>query len=520
VLQNGQELFTIVYNGTGFLIENGKGVSPIGSFQSRPSVKKMIADTHETISQTKYITTMPIPSGEFGIVTEFGFVRGIDTSLLAEGVPLWVSPFTAGELTTTKPTFPNYPIMMGGVTKSDVDGTIFVNVSNEPEDTIVNFWNGVFRESIDFLVSSTGGVITGSLSPANGHPDMTMMFSDGFTMLTTTPAATIILTAGTADVAQTNFVYIPKSTKVLTISTSDWPTDEHIKVAQLVLRTALITENEGAYRNQNWNDHIEDTHSFQGHLSHITERIRQNDTKWDKGAQATAAGFPANFYVSTTEGVVYQLHKQTFPASSMPTDDIHIVNHPISPNLTVNNLNSQVLDSNGVSLANSSFSFVIWGVQNKTGTASHLMCNLPTNNYSKNSPASAVADALNYSVYSIPKQFQGVGFLIARFTVVLEANGTTWSLYDTEDLRGFIPNTTAGGGGGGAGVTTWAALTDTPAVIVPQGIPRGNGAGTGLDFTTLLPSGATQIASGATAGQFWRTSGHATLPDNVVLQGV
>jgi hypothetical protein len=35
-----------------------------------------------------------------------------------------------------------------------------------------------------------------------------------------------------------------------------------------------------------------------------------------------------------------------------------------------------------------------------------------------------------------------------------------------------------------------------------------------------VKSGATQVAAGAAAGEVWKTSGHATLPDNVLLHGV
>jgi hypothetical protein len=35
-----------------------------------------------------------------------------------------------------------------------------------------------------------------------------------------------------------------------------------------------------------------------------------------------------------------------------------------------------------------------------------------------------------------------------------------------------------------------------------------------------IRSGATQAAAGASASEFWKTSGHATLPDNVVMIGV
>ena len=35
-----------------------------------------------------------------------------------------------------------------------------------------------------------------------------------------------------------------------------------------------------------------------------------------------------------------------------------------------------------------------------------------------------------------------------------------------------------------------------------------------------IKSGATQVAAGAAADELWKTSGHATLPDNVVMIGV
>ncbi len=51
-----------------------------------------------------------------------------------------------------------------------------------------------------------------------------------------------------------------------------------------------------------------------------------------------------------------------------------------------------------------------------------------------------------------------------------------------------------------------------------------------LDNVTLLPdgnlilpnikSGATQAAAGAAAGEIWKTSGHSSLPDNVLMVGI
>ncbi|GAG86048.1 unnamed protein product, partial [marine sediment metagenome] len=64
-----------------------------------------------------------------------------------------------------------------------------------------------------------------------------MVFSDGFTMLDCTPACTIELTAGTVANPQANYIYIPISTKVLTVSTSEFPATEHIKVAYCYVQT-------------------------------------------------------------------------------------------------------------------------------------------------------------------------------------------------------------------------------------------------------------------------------------------
>ena len=489
-LQVGQETYILIYNDLGDPIINGTVLRPKAAFLvgslTVPTVEKAKSDIFSTVEGTIMVATMDIPVGEVGLATRFGRVRDVNTDGMTPGASIYIDPTTAGAFTTDAPEFPNYDISIGGVlVADDTNGEIIISVTREFSDTVLNFWNGTFRETIDFMVTSSGGVVTGSLSPDNGHDDMTMRFSDGYTMLATTPAITIVLTPGTADIPQDNFIYIPKSTKVLTLSTSDWPTTEHIKVANVTLRTATITENDGALVNRNWNDHIENTTTFQGHLPHITEKLRQFEAQWDSGTQGSATGFPSNFYVASTSGIVYQVHRQIMPALSMPTDDIHVVNNQANPYLTVNNLNGQTLDALGVTLANSSFSIVVWAVQNKTGQTSHLMCNLPVGNYAKNSPANAVTDAFNFSVYDIPKSFQGTGFLIARFTLVLEADGTTWSLFDTEDLRGKIPNTTAGGGAGGTGVTTWTGLSDTPVSYVGEfgNSPKVNSAETALEFT-------------------------------------
>lgn len=499
VLQVGQEQYVHVYNNTGSTISNGTAVHVIGAIDGYPLVQPSLAYDYNGVDNKIFLTTMDIPTGTSGIALERGKMREIDTSSWALGDYVWISDTVSGTLTNTRPSFPSFALPVGSVNKVGTEGVIQVHFGGGPEYTIMNAWNGVFRESFDFRTSSSGTTVTGTLEPSGSHDDMTMMFSDGFSMFDTSPPAEIILTPGTDSNPQTNYVYIPKSTKVLTASTSSWPADsvEHIKIAEVVLQSAGATASGGALRNQNWNDHIQDTSSGQGHLSHIGAAVRMKiPAAWMNGIEGTCTidtgPTPDDVWVSTTAGTIMQMHHQSFPAFDTQTgSDIHVVNHPDNAYTRVTNLNVLLEDAAGGTLNNRSFSFVLWGVGNKTGEASHLMLNLPSDSYAFSTPNLAVSDANNYSVYTIPNKFSGVGFLISRFTFTYKNDD--WVLYDTEDLRGYNPNTTAGGGAGGTGVTTYLGLSDTPSAYTGHANKHVtvNTSETALEFTTLTAANLT-----------------------------
>lgn len=537
----GQEVWSIVFNGSDETMLKGKVVHPFAAVSGYPVVQLADAKTHEKLLSAVLLTAEEIPAQSFGIASFVGKVRGLDTSGLSPG-PVYISADTPGELTSTPPGLPHYNYQIGGVFKVDeTDGVVQTGTFDSYLNTTNNYWNGSFRETFDFRVRSDGATITGSLEPANGHDDMTMIFSDGFTLLDTNPPATIELTPGTDSNPQTNYIYIPKTTKVLTLSTSDWPVAEHIRVAQVYLQTAATTKTEGGLRNQNWNDHIASTNTSQGHNSHIGARIRALVAEWDTGAETSLSGTTSDVYISSTSGKVFQLHLQVFPAQDMTQytidavdinndtftisgdgdlsstfpdekvigvhdstgndgrwtiastlwsdpdfiitveedvtdatadgtigDHIHVVNDSVSAYRESTNLNDLTVDSEGTTLNNRWFSIVIWGTANKSGEPSHLMCNLPSGSYT--SEANAVSDALGYSNYIIPKVFKGVGFLMARFTIRKSGASFTYnSGVGYQDLRGFIPNSTAGSGAGSSGITTFLGLTDTSSSYTSQG---------------------------------------------------
>jgi len=494
VQQVGEEIWMIAKNETGVQIDDGKIVFIGGVSSGRPTITLAKADNPTTADRTIGFATMDIPDSTLGIVTTFGEVRDIDTVSCSPGDQLYLSATSAGGFTNVQPEYPNYIVKVGTCEIADASvGMVLVSVVGRVEDILDNGWNGGFLESINFTVSSAGGVITGTLENSDGVSDLTENFSDGFTVLDVTSSpVTVVLTAGADDNPQDNLVYILKSGKTTLVTSSAWPSTEHIKVANVTLRTAATTLTDGALVNRNWNDHIASSSNSMGHIQHISEKLRKFESQWDTGVESSvivANNNPAidTVHVSTTSGVVYQVHPQGFPALSMPTDDIHIANKFGDEYFTTTNLATQTDLSDGTAIGSASFSFVIWGVQNRSGTTSHLMCNLPSGTYGKNSPELAVADAFNFTNYTIPRNFQGTGFLIARLTFIIDTPGTTWTLHDNEDLRGKLPNVAVGGGGaGGSGITTLLGLTDTPASFVANALARVNGAGTALEFSNVI----------------------------------
>lgn len=499
VVQDGQELWLSFYNDTWITIPNGIVVIPRGWFDVwewiiQPTVELALADNFANIDGTIFITTTETLNWAEWVMTRFGKVRGLDTSGFTPWDDLYVSPTVAWEITNVRPDFPDYEIRIWGALASDLTNwEIGVNTTSSPKDTIDNAWDWSIRETISFWVTSDGATITWTLQNADLTNDLTMIFSDGIVMLDVTPAKTVTLTAWTDSNPQSNYVYIPISTKVLTVSTTEFPATEHIAIAFIVLRTVGTTQTDWALRNNNWNDHIKTTWD-NGHILHITERIRQLPAKWNDWIVWTSVvNWVSDVDVATTSGHVYQLHKQTFIWFNTATwDDLHIVNDSVSPYKTVTNLGAENVDALWNTLANSSFSIVLWWVQNKTWEMSHMMINMPVGSYAKNSPSSAVTDALNFSVYDIPTLFEWAGFLIARFTYQLEADWITWTLFDTQDLRGKIPNTTAWGWGwGGWGwVTEWTWLSDTPALLVASKFSTVNAWASALELTKDVPAWA------------------------------
>ena len=455
-IQVGQEMVLRVYNNSGVTLSNGQVVYIDGATSDRPTVSLANANKWETSQKTIGIVTADILDTEEGFVTVFGLVRDLDTNGMSAGDTIWLDT-TDGGFVNSAPSAPNFLIEVGTIlTVHLTEGIVFFNLKAREN---LGFYNGTFVEGFDAFVVSDGVTVTLELERGNGGGDLTMRFNDAYTTLDCTPKQSIALTAGTATVPQFNYIYIPQSTKVLTVSTSGFPTaEEHIRVADVYIQTAALVNTDGTLLNRNWNDHNADVNN-QGHLAHIGEWIRQQNATYVSGLGGNGTSDYVDIAVGDVRfkmegGIGYQLHRHVIPAKDTTVtggDDIHVMNDSITPFKQITNLFDITLDSTGTAIGtNKYFNLIFIVALNKTGEHEPLGVKLPSGSYT--SLTDAQNDVLGYDDFSLPVSFKTNALMICRLTFQMKA---TWVYHSTTDLRGSTPST-ATGGGSGAAVTSFA----------------------------------------------------------------
>lgn len=106
VLQLGQEMMTMVRNGSGSIITQGTVCMSTGTLGASGRIVVGKADMSNPVNAGRIIgiATEDFANGADGFVTYFGKVRTIDTSTWAEGDVLYVSNAVPGGLTNVAPT--------------------------------------------------------------------------------------------------------------------------------------------------------------------------------------------------------------------------------------------------------------------------------------------------------------------------------------------------------------------------------------------------------------------------------
>lgn len=127
--QIGQETYYRVKNQTGLTITEGTVVMANGTIGSSGIIKvtPAVANGAFPSQYIMGIATENILNGGDGLVTAFGKVRKIDTSMFSDGAILYADPANTGGLTQVKPQAPYSKTIVALVVKSDRNnGEIFV----------------------------------------------------------------------------------------------------------------------------------------------------------------------------------------------------------------------------------------------------------------------------------------------------------------------------------------------------------------------------------------------------------
>jgi hypothetical protein len=219
VLQVGQETHYVVRNDSGNTILNGTAVycSGVTTGSGRVEASPMTGST----DPVKFLglATQNITDGVNGVVTYFGYVRGLDTrgtantaisvgdETWAVGDQLYVHPTADGKLTNVEPEAPNVKICVASImTRNETSGTVFVrpttnldlvDLSDVQIDTPAN------GEVLQYVSANSRWENTSISSIANGNSNVSIASSNGNVTIAAVGNTTMTVTGTGANVTGT-----------------------------------------------------------------------------------------------------------------------------------------------------------------------------------------------------------------------------------------------------------------------------------------------------------------------------
>ena len=224
VQQIGLEEYFYVKNQTGTTILNGTVTYASGTLgaSGRLLADLMIADGTIPYYFALGITTEDIVDGDDGYVTQFGLVRGINTTgsngeTWNDGDVLYVSPTVAGTLTKFEPEAPNLRLQMAIVVSAATNGSIFVrpdlgsdvgSLHNVLDTSTTASYGDLFVKSGSVWTSTnqlTGSYgLTGSLTATSFTGSLFGTASQALTASYVNPLTQNVIVTGSVDVLNGN----------------------------------------------------------------------------------------------------------------------------------------------------------------------------------------------------------------------------------------------------------------------------------------------------------------------------
>lgn len=190
-LQIGQELVLRCRNNSGATILNGKVVYISGAIGQNPTCALAKADS-ATTSKVIGIATHDIANNTVGKITLLGIVNDLNTSSFTDGQEVYLSATTAGELTATAPSSPNFVVSVGYVSHAHVTQG---KLTCHPQHSIAT----TTGTSDDFSISQKAVTDALALKQATLTDANFGTFSNGLTSKTTPVDADTVNLSDSAD---------------------------------------------------------------------------------------------------------------------------------------------------------------------------------------------------------------------------------------------------------------------------------------------------------------------------------
>jgi hypothetical protein len=138
-IEIGMQMVERVYNNTGVTIAKGKPLYYSGNITSTAGIESPTVALANATSATKYnvqgLAAEDIADASYGFIVVAGVIDGFDTSGLSAGQNFFAG-LTDGAVQNAPPTYPNYPMCLGWVVKSDANaGRVVINQQNHSVNT-------------------------------------------------------------------------------------------------------------------------------------------------------------------------------------------------------------------------------------------------------------------------------------------------------------------------------------------------------------------------------------------------
>jgi len=197
-LQIGTQEFARVYNDSGTTLTKGQAVYISGAQGNRVAVKLARADVEATSFGTIGLVAETMTSGAEGFIIVSGALYKLNTSGLVAGATVYLSPTTAGAVTTTKPQAPDQLVVIGWVERVDnIVGSIYVKIDNGYELDELHDVRITSPQSGNVLIYDASTSPIGVWKNANLTDGTGITITEGAGSVTITNAGVTQATAGT-----------------------------------------------------------------------------------------------------------------------------------------------------------------------------------------------------------------------------------------------------------------------------------------------------------------------------------